>query len=266
MSSALSCSARFAVLLCLAGLMACDDAHEPHRVELPVETESASLPSITTNLGYEVEILAAELSFTALQFTMGGELHASAQPSRVRLPRFFATAHAHPGHFQEGDVTGELPGHHVARWGAEGGGVLGIATLIVGRYEGANLVIRNAVVSEGESNHEELANAAGVVRGLVMVDGTPEAFELRLRVEEPIEVTGIPFQAGLRDNATGALRLALLVENPFGSDTLLDDIDFTALLAASPGEHTVSSADDPLLGAFFARWTDHDFLKVTWER
>src|SRR5687768_6196831 len=93
----------------LSLLAACSAAQEARGVELRMVTDSVGLEAISTDLGYEVVLSSASVAVDDLQFTIAGEVHAS-QWRRV-LAAVIPSAHAHPGHFQGGEITGELPGH-----------------------------------------------------------------------------------------------------------------------------------------------------------
>src|SRR5690554_7803942 len=110
--------------------LACNASEAP-RVELEVVADPTGVTALTTDLGWTVTLSEARVAIADLRFTTAGEVH-ERQPSGIGdlvLGLLIATANAHPGHFQGGEVIGELPGDHILDpFAAEPS--LGLATLI----------------------------------------------------------------------------------------------------------------------------------------
>lgn len=221
-------------LLCVVipSLTACSDAQEAKRVELPLVTDGDGLEAVTTDLGYEVELQSATLSVDDLKFTIAGEAHASLlqKLSNALVP----VAHAHPGHFQGGEVTGELPGHHLLRFTAGETREVGSATLLVGTYHSVNMTLSYA--SEGDA-----PEADPVVGHTAVLDGVAtraeQSIEFRVLIDSPIgrELVGIPFEQEVTASSHQQLVLRLLTRDPLENDTLLDGVDFSLLDADGDG-------------------------------
>jgi hypothetical protein len=117
-------------------------AEEAPRVELPVRVDCSRVTgaeaTVTTDLGYAVTVTDARLALGGLVFTIAGEVHTASLMQRLSEACFVPRARAHPGHYQGGEVTGELPGDFALRCGQDQDRELGLATLIVGTYTAAN--------------------------------------------------------------------------------------------------------------------------------
>ena len=114
-------------------IFACSEPSEAPRVELPVVVDASQVVPVTTDLGYEVELSSARIVMDDLLFTVAGEVHAASlwRPvSEFVVP----TAYAHPGHYQGGEVSGELLGTFVVDWPAEHGRELGNRVIHEGRF------------------------------------------------------------------------------------------------------------------------------------
>jgi hypothetical protein len=146
-----------------------------------------------------------------VQFTIEGEQHAAA---RIAPP--------HPGHSAGGEVTGELPGRFILRWDAAAPTTLGLATLIVGDYQGANFGFRAADQSDGLAADDPLVGHALHVTGTVERDGATTGFDAVLDVEVDTAMIGAPFAAVITETATAPLAIAFSPTDPTEGDTAFD--------------------------------------------
>jgi len=223
-------------------LAACNEPTEAPRVELPVVVDAGGLKPVTTDLGYQIEVTEARMAFKNLAFTIAGELHTNethAQSvwqtlSRALLP----TAHAHPGHFGGGEVTGELPGKFVVDFFEDDGQQLGLATLLAGTYRGANFTFSRAS-EEHLDPDDPLAGHTAIISGTATRNGASTAFTIVLDSHDNRDLIGAPltradgtstgFQAHIDQHSTGSLAIQLLTEDPVELDTIFDGIDFDRL-------------------------------------
>lgn len=224
----------FVLSVALAG---CEEATEAARVELPVVVDAAGLETVTTDLGYEVEVDSARIALQDLAFTVAGEVHTSSTRRRVR-DLFVSTAVAHPGHYQGGEVTGALPGAYVVDWPVDDGRELGVATLIAGAYDAANFTFGRASADALEEGDPLLGHTARF-SGVATRGDDAIAFTIVVDSPEGRELVGVPFEATLRPESTGALHLRFETADPLEGDTLFDGIDFAALDADADGELSI---------------------------
>src|SRR5690606_34659199 len=107
------------------------------------------------------------------------------------------TAHAHPGHHQDGDVTGELRGRHVLDWIDGADAVVGHATLLAGAYKAANFTFERGTAADGLEDTDALLGHTAVLRGRASRDD--ETFDFVARIVSPIGRTlvGAPFDLGV---------------------------------------------------------------------
>ncbi len=241
-------SPRWILILCLALAGAvggsnagCGAPSEAPRVTVPVTVDGTGVVPVTTDLGYEVTLTSARIAFSGTVFTVAGEVHsASSEPHwRERLASLFvSTAYAHPGHYQGGEVTGELPGTFVVDWLADDGRTLGAATLIAGTYDAANFTFgRGATptLMEGDS----LLGHTAIFTGTAVRDGVRTPFEVVLDSPEGRSLVGAPFEAEIMEGTTGPILLRLETVDAIENDTLFDGIDFRSLTAAPDGEVSI---------------------------
>lgn len=218
--------------LCL-GLGACDAPSEATRVELPVFVDASGITPVTTNLGYRVELASVRIVVEDLVFTVAGEL-TTASLWRSIADALIPTAHAHPGHYQGGEVTGELRGEQAFDWVKDDGRTLGVATLLAATYTAANFTFgRGSADALGAD--DPLAGHTAVMAGVATKDGAVVTFTIVVDSPAGRVLVGIPFDAKISGGATGAIQLRLDTADPFEGDTLFDDLDFAALDADGDG-------------------------------
>lgn len=246
--------------------MACSGPTEAPRVDLPVVVDGSGVVQAHTALGYDVELTEARVAVRDLVFTVAGELHTAALWRR--LPdALVAPAHAHPGHHQGGEVTGELPGAFVIDWLAYDGRELGVATLLAGTYHGANFTFSHAEAADLPDGDPLIGHTAWL-SGTASKDGATVAFTIV--VDSPVgrELVGAPFDATLDEEARGALHLRLETVDPSEGDTLFDDLDFAALDADGDGALHIGPDIAEVEGAYHAfrrTFQTHDHYTVRHE-
>lgn len=230
---------RLGVCVLVALLPACSEAVEAERVDLPIVTDGYGMDRVTTDLGYEIELSSGLVVAKDLQFAIAGEAHASWLHwlSDALVPQ----AHAHPGHFQAGEVTGELPGRFLLRFASGEQHELGTATLLAGKYRSANLTFGRADEEVVAQDHPLLGHTA-LLRGRATREGN--AFEFTVRIDSPPDrqLVGIPFTVDVTKFSRGPLALRLLTRDPLENDTLFDGIDFALLDVDADGRVDIEQA------------------------
>lgn len=242
----LMCRHRCPLIAVLLTLQACGgDPEEARQVDVPVVADASGLTPTTTNMGYSVELTEARLALENVLFLVAGEAHARA-PWRRLLDVLVPSAHAHPGHYQGGEVTGELPGRWVVQWLPEATAELGVARLLVGSYQSANFRFTTASAEDGVASDDPLFGHTALLRGRAARD---RAIDFLAVIDAPPErdLVGVPFEHDVRESADTALGLRWLTEDAVQAETLFDDVDFAALDADEDGQVTLApGATDPL--------------------
>lgn len=219
--------------LCLvAAALACAPNEAP-RVEVEIVVDGSGLGVSATDLGWTIEFEQARLALANLEFTTAGEVHATRalDPGGWLLGLVMASAHAHPGHYQGGEIIGELPGDHLLDFIGGEGASLGFATLIVGDYTAANFGFRRARADELPEG-DPLVGHTALLSGTASKAGEVVGFSIFIDAPIDRELVGAPFEYTLDEQATLVLGVRLLDTDPYEGDHLLDGIDFAALDAA----------------------------------
>ena len=196
-------------------------------MELPVVVDPSGIGTIANDLGYEVTLREARVMVENLAFTIAGEAHTASLWKRVS-DFLVPSAYAHPGHFQGGDVTGELRGRFELNWLGGGASELGNATLLVGTYESANFTFIHATEDDGLAADDPLLGHTAVLRGTATKDAAIN-FTVVIDSPEGRELIGAPFEFEVKETSTEQLGIRLGTEDPLEGDTLFDGIDFSAL-------------------------------------
>lgn len=215
------------VVIAAMGLASCEPV-EPARVELPVIVDGSGLAPTTTDLGYEVELSEARMVFEDLVFTVRGEAHRVSLTERL-LAWIVPNAWAHPGHYEAGEVAGELRGRFVVDWTEGAGQMLGVAILLEGRYQSANLTFARGNVIDGLDADDSLLGHTAELAGVARRDGVEIAFRALIASPPGRELIGVPFDFDVSADTEGELGLALMPTDPFELDSLFDGIDFFVL-------------------------------------
>jgi hypothetical protein len=226
-------SGALAVLVAAAAL-GCSGPEEAARVDLAVVAESSGVVPVETDLGYMVQLEHARVLVVNLEFNIAGEAHVSLlrRLSDFLVPR----ANAHPGHFQGGDVTGELRGRFVLEWApGRAPQPIGTATLLVGAYESADFTFGHAAIADGLAGDDPLLGHTAVLTGTASRQGATWTFDVVLDAPEGRRLTGAPFRHAVTESSREALGLRLLTQDPLEGDSLFDGLDFGALDADADG-------------------------------
>jgi hypothetical protein len=202
----------------LAALVACDGGDEAIRVELPVATTGAALAATTTDLGYTVTIDRMRIAVADLEFTVAGETHQTA----AKRPR------PHPGHSAGGEVTGELPGDVVLTWDGAGHPV-GVATLLVGDYHGANFGFRAADAGDGLDADDPLLGHTFHLTGTAVRGEASVAFDAALDVAAGTALVGAVFDHAVTAASTEMLSLVFFPTDPVLGKSAFDGVEFAGL-------------------------------------
>ncbi len=254
----------------LVGVLAagCAGAEEAPRLTLPVVVDGSGMTPVHTDLGYEVTLTEARLVADDLEFTIAGEAHTASLWQRL-CELVVPPAHAHPGHYEGGDVTGELRGHFVLDLIADDTEPLGTAELIAGVYQSINFTFGKATLDDGLSEGDPLLGHTALLVGSASRGGQSFPFSVALDTPESRQLVGAPFQVELTKDSRLTLELGLVTLDPVEGDTLFDGIDFGALpldargnmtLDATSGVRAMVDAYNTLRGTFMTH--DHFLMSV----
>lgn len=234
---------RTKLITCLLVLAGCAPSEAP-RVELPVFVDGSGLSTDATDpvtdLGWTIEFEQARLALADLRFTTSGEIHMEQRPSAGaqllgRLSdAWLPSAHAHPGHYQGGEIIGELPGTFVVDFANEDGRELGPATLIVGEYTALDFRLARASADEVDESDALFGHTALLAGTATGPDNAVIAFTVVIDSPLDREIVGAPFEASVAQDSALEIGLRLLGRDPIEGDHLFDGIDF-ALLDALDG-------------------------------
>lgn len=196
-------------------------------MELPVVVDPRGVTPVQTDLGYSVELSRAVLVVDDLQLTIAGEA-STASLWRALAEHVIGTAHAHPGHFEGGDVTGELPGHFVLNL-LEPEAPMGVATLIVGAYRSGNFTFGRAAPTDGLPEGDALLGHTAIFVGVASRGGGSTEFSFVIDAPPGRELIGAPFEVEVTESSPAGLRFELLTLDPVEGDSLFDGIEFDGL-------------------------------------
>ncbi len=245
---------RSVVVFCVGLFVGCSSPKETPRVEVEVVADSSALEPTVTDLGYEISVASADVAVRDIEFTIAGEVHSSLwdRVSSALVPSAFA----HPGHYEGGDVTGEMLGDFVLRFGPGGATPLGTATLLVGDYHSVNFYFRR-------DESAELEGHTAIVRGTASRDEQEIEFEVALDSPEDRRLVGAPFEHLVEEGSKMTVGLRLLLLDPLEEDTLFDAVDFLVLDEDADGRVYIApdSGDEPSVDAYnqiHRRFQSHD--------
>ena len=235
-------------LLVIGGAVApvgCTGPVDAPVVELPVEVlwqgGSFETTAVDGEEPYHIELEDVRIAIRGMVFTIAGELHGS----NDALPAFRPSrAFAHPGHYQGGDVTGEMPGRFIIDWTREDGRGLGQASLIAGTYEAANFVFDRADETQLDASDVLIGHTA-YFSGTASRGGVSTHFAIA--IDSPIdrELVGVPFEAEVSasDAAERSLAFEFHPVDDLEGDTFFDGVDFEALDQDGDGELTLGEGE-----------------------
>jgi len=230
-------------------------------VEVPVVVDASGFAPVVTDLGYTVTVSEARAVIGDLGFTTAGEQHAGRTFWGEVAGFVVGRAWAHPGHYAGGEVIGELPGRHVIDW-LDDGAPIGTASMLVGRYHGANLAYFDAAASEdGLAIDDPLVGHGLVLVGAATRGDDVVDFTARLSLAGAGPVVGAPLELTLVEGAAVTLGVALTLQEPLEAKTLFDGLDFVALDEDADGVAVIApgqAAHNALRRAVVA----HDFYRV----
>jgi hypothetical protein len=249
-------SSSLLAVIALPMVVACSSPQEPVTVQLAVVADASAVDSVTTDLGYQVELSEARMVIDGLQFTIAGEAHATSLWKRVS-DFIIPNANAHPGHYQGGEVTGELRGRYVVDWLPGEDTKLGSATLIVGGYHSANFTFETASKKDDDlDSNDDLIGHTALLRGTATRAGTNEDAPISFvaSIDSPAgrQLVGAPFDYEITEATNVRLGLALATKDPLEGDTLFDGLDFAALDPDGDGRVVIEagSGDGAALDAY----------------
>lgn len=232
----------------------CTPADESPRVALPILIDSSQTQQVITDLGYQVSLSEARVALGPLVFTVAGEVHASRSLWDLIVP----SAHAHPGHYQGGEVIGELPGTFVVNWANEDGRELGSSELITGDYSAANFTFVLADSPMVNSDDPMMAHTS-MFKGVAKKDGREVSFTILAEAPEGRELVGAPFSAKIDAQTSGHIDFRFHTLDPVEGDTLFDGMDFLALDDDGDGAWTLSpDTSNEIYNTFRRTLLSHD--------
>ncbi|RAL20070.1 hypothetical protein DL240_18740 [Lujinxingia litoralis] len=220
-----------AALLLLGG---CGEPEEAPRVDLGVVVDGQGLTGTTTDLGYTIELREARLAPGELHFTVAGDAHMASLGRRVG-DLLIPLAHAHPGHFEGGEVTGELEGSHEVDWASEQGREMGRATLLPGDYRSADFTFHRLA---------DAPHLSARLAGTATRQGQSVDFTFEIAAPPGRRLTGAPFEATVRAETRGELGFRLTLVDPSEGDHLFDGVDFEALATDATLSFSADTDDD----------------------
>src|SRR5690606_25529179 len=216
------------------GTLACSGPKEPVRVDVPVAVDATVVSRLTTDLDYEVDLTEARIMVRDLTFSIAGELH-TASLLRRSYEWLVPDALAHPGHYQGGDITGEMRGRFLLDWLPGEELELGEASLIVGQYRSANFIFSRAGEAELQEN-DPLRGHTALLRGTATKHEQTVSFLALIDSPKDRELVGIPFEFKLEETSNVVLHLQLKILSTLEGDTLFDGLNFLALDEDDDGE------------------------------
>lgn len=223
-------------------LLACSSPQEAARVDVPAQVGVEGITPVTTDLDYEVTLLDARVMARDFSFAIAGESHASLL--RRSYDWLIPQAHAHPGHYQGGDITGELSGRFLLDWFPSEEAELGLASLIVGQYTSANFHLDYALESDLTNTEDQLLGHTALLRGSAKRGDDEVTFLALIDSPEDRSIEGIPFEYAVDETNTYVLRVQLQPLDALEGDTLFDGLDFLALDADSDGKLELSPSEE----------------------
>lgn len=233
-------------------------SEEAPRLTAPVVVDASGMQPAATMLGYTVTVTVARAALRDLELTVGGDRHAARNSAGGWLIR---RAWAHPGHQGGGEVTGELRGSLIVDWMKDGAS-LGVATLIQGRYRGANFTFRRATAAELPAG-DKLVGHTFVLEGTANKAGRIVPFAAVLDMDQDTHLVGAPFDRQVMAADPPVLGLRLLPVDPSApTETVFDQLDFFALADAAGSGRVDIVPGQPAHNLLFKALQIHDHYDV----
>jgi hypothetical protein len=228
----------------VAAATGCADAEPATSWQLPLHTAAPSL-TVQSDDGAILTFTGARVAVRDFTFETGGELHTTSPLWRVIVPE----ANAHPGHFNQGTITGELAGRFVVNFADPAETGLS-ATLQSGDYVAASFFFDQFAADEAPDHAGACIHLTGDV---TTAANTTHAVDITIVCPDDRQMQSAPFDARIR-SGRGSIALSLELLDPFEGDTAFDGIDWTELATlADPGTAIrlhESSPDGPLQDAY----------------
>lgn len=227
-------------LVAALGVMSasCVPPREAPSVQLQVMADPSGLHHSRNDLGYEIHLHQARVVVQNLAFAVDGEAHGEEDaPQASLLSWFIPRAYAHPGHFEGGEVTGELKGRFVLDWFAHSSApqAIGTAFLLVGNYTSANFLLGRGGPQDGLAPEDPLYGHTAILRGQARKGGQVVDFLVEIDSVEGREVIGIPFELQVSEDTRGPLGFRLHTLGVIDQQSLFNGIDFSKLRAGPDG-------------------------------
>ncbi|MEM6559452.1 MAG: hypothetical protein AAF605_06675 [Myxococcota bacterium] len=253
-----SYAAAVAVVFC-----ACGGGTEVAEVPVSVRAELSSTTAVT-DLGFTIELDAASMSFSDFEFLSYG---ARETAWLERLGDWFvSSAHAHPGHVQDGDTLGVMPGRFVIDFFA--GESIGDAVLLASTYDALDVTFSTFATEDGLASDDARIGLSIHLSGRALRDGQSTPFEVHAVAPTERKLVGVPFETEVVAGETRSVVFSFATSEPFRpTHHLFDGVDF----AAMPGPLLLTeTAEDPaVVESFFSvqrRLLSHDFFEMTLEQ
>lgn len=203
--------------------------------------DPSGIVSFTNDRGYRIRLTSARVVVKNIAFAVDGHAHDAPQThadiQASLLSWIMPTAHAHPGHFEGGEVTGELQGRFVLDWLARNPTPqkVGTALLLLGNYTSANFVLGRGNEADSLDPQDPLLGHTAVISGVASKDGTALRFQALLDSAPGREVLGIPFELQVSAQTSAPLGFRLHTLGVIGDGSLFDGVDFAGLTLDKDG-------------------------------
>lgn len=232
---------RFQKALAAAALImaaSCTPPREAPSVELQVMADPSGLRRSRNDLGYEIRLSEARVVVQNIAFAVDGEAHEEGDSLQASLLSWvIPQAYAHPGHFEGGEVTGELQGRFVLDWFAKSSAPtpIGTAFLLVGNYTSANFLLGRGGDKDGLAPGDPLYGHTAILRGQAKKGDQIVDFLVEIDSAEGREVIGIPFELQVSEHTRGPLGFRLHTLGVIDQQSLFNGIDFLKLQPDADG-------------------------------
>jgi hypothetical protein len=230
----------FAAPLLISLLAACGDGADStagKRLTLGSRVQAESL-AFTNAYGWNVQVERALLSIGPLRYLEGAVVVRRDAPRSLQRWFHVRTAHAHPGHYEEGGTVGEMlvP--------ASVDLALGPTDLAPGpAISGTALSARFSFQSPPEGEHAaDLGTQVVIVEGVATQGSESRPFRASAGVEDVLE-GGLPAVVGC-ELANGAVQSDGVVTLDVRLSVWLDQVDFALVPASTDGSKVELSRDD----------------------
>lgn len=260
---------RTRLIATLSGLFvtaACMAPREAPRVHLPVQSDPDAILPVTNAEGYQISLTEARMALSDFQFTTAGELHA-----RSLLQKGWALlvppAWAHPGHYQGGELVGELDGRFVVDVLSRD--LIGEGEFITSKYEAANFTFDLATDQE-VSPEDPLLGHSALLRGVATKDDRSIEFMVVLDAPQDRQLVGAPFPFEITEASKSTVGFQFMLTDPLEGDTFFDGLDFESIDEDQDGEIEIgpTSPEGPAQDAYVSlrrTFMTHDHYAFTFE-